>query len=468
MLRRGVVLGVCMLVLVFGCKKKEQEPEKAVTPQGQVMAPAGFAHVPGTRPPAFISQKPVTVGEYLSYAQATGVRVPESLEKPPSVADSPETALSLAEAERFAKWSMARLPTASEWKAATQIVGAKPYPWGQELGPSAARTEAHLYLIRDWTQGSLQEQAAKEAKVGLEHELLTERTREVTDLTKELETVVAESAAGVAEKWKAVKPALFGAIQKGKEHAGLSAERERRKDVLAMLEKVAREKLKVVNLKIAEDTTPEKLKEATEAYTQFLAEQRKKVQEIQDDLVKKNQAASEKATELAQKLEGAGEALATRLKAIAAPAQTPVAPEKVTLKEAVEQRQALRLALASAKASADKLGALLDTLGNQAKARTGELEKALASLAAQDANVAKIEDMQARIKALNENLGEEFVQEPHLFGDLGKLTEVSARMKALEYEMGELKATLQKFEQVELEGEGSIEPKAPAEAGTAG
>ncbi len=470
MLCRAAVLGICLVIVFLGCKKKEQEPQKAAKPEPRVVVPDGFAQVPGTKPPLFISKKPATVGEYRSYLKATGVQAPQSLGEPAAPPDdSPVAGLSLAEAERFAKWSMARLPTASEWTAAAQIVGTKPYPWGKELGATAVRPDAQLFLVREWgAQGSLQEQAAREAKAALLQELLIERTRVVVDLSKELETTAAEGPARVAERWKAVKPAVFGAIQKAKELARLSAERERRKDVLAILNKVAQEKLKVVNLRIAEDTPPEKLKEAAAAYSQFLAEQRKKVQEVQDGLVKQNQAASEKANELTKKLEGAGEALAARLEAIAAAAQVATAPEKMTLEDAVQQQQRLHAALTNVKAAADKLGAFLDGLEKAVRARTLELDKGLASLAEQDANIARIEDIQARIKALNENLEEEFVQEPHLFGDLSKLTEVSARTKALDYEVGELKATLDKFERIELEGEKGAEPGPPAGTGTAG
>jgi len=182
MARRSCVVAICIVLLAFGCKKKQQEPAEQPRPEPPaIVAPLGFAHIPGTMPPVFISEKPVTVGQYRLFCEETGepaTAVAEAAED-----DAPVSGLSLAQARRYAVWQLARLPTAEEWRLAAAIVGTAPYPWAEEPGEQEVREGARLFLVREWTEGSPAQEAARQRREALAREILTARAEEVAALS---------------------------------------------------------------------------------------------------------------------------------------------------------------------------------------------------------------------------------------------------------------------------------------------
>jgi len=449
MWRRACLLGVCLVLLVGGCKRKQPEPEGPGAREPEVVAPPGLAHVPGTKPPVFITRSPLTVGEYLLYVEATGEPLPEPLAAEGVAETDPVMGLSLAQAKRFATWQMMRLPTASEWRQAARIVGAGPYPWGAQRGENEPRGDARLFLVRAWAEGSAEQRAAAEAKEELAEELLTQRRGEISAALDRLHESAAQAVERLGAKWREVKPALFERARKGKEYADAAARRRGMKTALDYVQRVGQRKAELINLKYSEGVTPDAMKEGIEKYKAFLAEQRNEVQALLDELLQASQEASRQATALAQQLEQAGDALTAGPSAVAAGEREETVRQVRSLADAVRERDRIASMLKEVEATEAEVTAFLEGLQADLTAQTEELETRLASLGDPDETAAQIEDLQARIQGLNENLREEFAQEPHIFNALEQLTEVSARKKGIEREVNDLKEILAAFRALE-------------------
>lgn len=85
--------------------------------------------------PFQLSRTPVTNAQYSAFVQTTGHRSPPhwaAAEPAPGVAELPVTWVDWHDANAFARWVGARLPTEAEWEAAARGGECRRYPWGNE------------------------------------------------------------------------------------------------------------------------------------------------------------------------------------------------------------------------------------------------------------------------------------------------------------------------------------------------
>ncbi len=456
MLRKSCLLIVCLAICLTACKRKA-EPEKPAEVT-KIAAPAGMAHVPGTKPPVFISTAPVTQDEYLAFLEASGQPVPETLQVIPSEAE-PITVLTLEQARRFATWHMVRLPTADEWARAADIVGAGAYPWGELADPNEPRADAPLFPVQDWTEGSAGEQEARGKKEALLAILLAENRDRIVALRGQLESLPAEGSVRLQEKWQAMKPALFTVLQQKRELVELAARQERQNSALQILQEVGREKNKQVHLKVTGATQQERDAEA-DKYKQFLADYRNGVQKTRDELLQSNQQAQEKMLELKKDLDEAGQGAAAKLDAVAHAALKGADVQVESFETARSLQERLRLGVQRLRETEQTLQTALQQAAEGLEAESKDLAKKIEQLSAQEQTALQIEDMQESITKLSEYVEKQFLHEALLFKELAELTEASTRKQALEAEAAQIEYLLEL-----LLGPEEAGPEQPAEAG---
>jgi sulfatase modifying factor 1 len=81
----------------------------------------------------YISKYPVTNQEYREFVQCTGHRIPIHWQRgtfPAGTGRHPISNVNWQDADAFAKWRGARLPTEAEWEKAARGTDERPYPWG--------------------------------------------------------------------------------------------------------------------------------------------------------------------------------------------------------------------------------------------------------------------------------------------------------------------------------------------------
>lgn len=81
----------------------------------------------------YISKYLVTNQEYREFVQCTGHRIPIHWQRgtfPAGTSRHPISNVNWQDADAFAKWRGARLPTEAEWENAARGTDERPYPWG--------------------------------------------------------------------------------------------------------------------------------------------------------------------------------------------------------------------------------------------------------------------------------------------------------------------------------------------------
>ncbi len=103
-----------------------------------------------TLPGFYIDKYPVTNREYEAFCRATGYRFPkywtEARFKDPM---APVVGVSLADAQKYARWVGKQLPTEEQWEKACRGVDGRLFPWGED-----AATDEHACFGRDAAEGS--------------------------------------------------------------------------------------------------------------------------------------------------------------------------------------------------------------------------------------------------------------------------------------------------------------------------
>lgn len=457
MLRKLCLIGLCAIALASGCRKKEEEPtipEKPPEepPQTRVKVPEGFARI-GEK--LFMTRRPPRIEEYVNFLETTGQDLPERLQAPDVNYQDPVTGLAREQAQRFAAWKMLRLPTPEEWEAAEQVVGSVPYPWTGE--PAA---DAPLYLVRDWTEGSQEQQQARQARQNLMKNLLEKRRSEVEMGRNMLSNLVESKSAELQKQWDELKSTLSELVEQQKQHARQVAATEGRQVVLEVLKRVGQEKNKVVHAKFAKDAPPEALPAAKKAYEQFLEKQRNDVQELKEKVVAANQELSEQARTLMRQLEQIGQDPGSRLRQVARQPETPLDQVR-NMQELAEMRRALQEAISEVKARAAEIKGALLAATQKVEKQAVEMQAEIEELPDDQTTSEEIAKLQENIQNLNEDLEEQFVQEPHLFKELNEYADLAATKKALEQEVATLKKMVALLQQPAQPADAPPEEPAP-------
>jgi hypothetical protein len=459
MLRKLCCIALCVMVVAAGCGKKEEsepisrkKPPKE-PPEPKMEAPEGFARI-GEE--LFVTRRPPRIEEYVTYLEATGQDLPDRFRSPEVNYQDPVTGLAKEEAADFATWKMLRLPTREEWAEADRIVGSVPYPWN---GTTAS--DAPLYLVRDWTEGSEAQQQARRAREELHSELLSKRRAEVEKGLNMLNGLTESRSEELKKQWQQFKTALSELIEQQKQHARQVAATRGRQVVLEVMKHVGQEKKKIIHAKFDEEAAPEKVQTAKDNYQQFLEKQRNDVQALKEQVIATNQDLSQKARRMMDELEQKGQNLTRRPGKVAN--RRKADPTKIqSMEKLADLRNQLQDSISTARATATETQKAFQTATQKVNERTTNLENAIEKLPEEEKTSQKIQELQQKIQNLNQDLDEQFVQEPHLFKELTEYTELAATKQALEQEVATLERMLKILQLPELPAEAS--PDSPTEA----
>ena len=463
--RKACVIGLCLVALLAGCKKKTEPGDQTTEVSQDVhLPPAGMTQLTIEGQALFITKKPVSVADYVAFLQQTGQPAPAALAsglEQAGAAVAPVDGLSLDQALAYGKWQLMRLPTAEEWEHAGEVVGREAYPWGEELTAGQPRPGAKLFLVRDWESGSQAEQQARQAREESLGKLRAQHLTRIAALKGQVEEFVEAGSERLDGKWKQLKPKLSGVVQDTKELADLGAREEIREKILEVLGEDGRQKLKIADLQVS-DATPEAVAEAVQQYEQFLAGQRNSVQKRTDELLAACGKAQETAFELKEKLDQAGLDLVERFNVVAEPILLD-AGEQLGRLESLEKllavQERLEGLLKKLEAAEGELTGLLAEMEQEAVGRAAELKKQIEALAGEGEAAAKVAEMQKKITEISDHIEKQFAHEPQLYQQMAGLLDAAARRKALATEADELKKTLNAFEPAEADAEETPVPE---------
>ncbi|MFO7956373.1 MAG: SUMF1/EgtB/PvdO family nonheme iron enzyme, partial [Candidatus Brocadiia bacterium] len=401
MLRKALCLSICVFALLAGCEKKEPEeaqPQRVVrVEEEQPTAPPGMTPI-REGASVFISEDPVTVGEYVEYLRATDQVVPAKwlgVEPGTAGAQAPVTGLGRQEAEFYAIHELKRLPTRTEWNVAAAVMGDRPYPWadGEPASPDAA-----LFLVRDWVPGSQGEQEARERARELPQLILAEHQKELEQLRADVQQLIEEYEARQKEMWQELKPAFFALLDKQKELAQRVAEQQRRLEALELTEELFDNKRKLAGRLAAEELSPEEQDRVVEDYNSVLADTLAKIQEVQAGLEEDIQDMQNRVMELTRRFEEEGRSRLSTLSEQARQLLAQGEQKAESIREAVTRKARLRELkekLQDARPTLEEMPTLEDV-----KRKAAEIDQQLTELAEDEEVEKRIQDLQARIRSI--------------------------------------------------------------------
>ncbi len=430
MFRKVVFLSICACALLPGCERREpEEPE----PRQVVRVPQERPQVPPGMTPiregasVFISESPVTVGEYVEYLRATDQGVPSrwrGVEPGTPGARAPVTGLSRQEAEFYALYRRQRLPTATEWRVAGAVVGARPYPWddGEPAAP-----DAELFLAQDWVPGTEAEEEAHRRAAALPDLLLAHHQEELDESRAALEQLVEEHEAQTARLWEELRPAFFAMIDRQRELARHSARQERRLDSLEVVESLFRAKREMVAQlpPVVDDLSPEEADRAVQRYDDLLAETLEGVQQVEERLGEDIRELQEQVVALTRRFEQHGEGLLRTGTEEARRFLAELDQEAESVLEAVRRKSRLQEVKEELRAVEPGLEGMPSL--EQVRRRTAELEGRLDDLTEDPRIQERIEEVQDGLRSIGEAIGREFTREEAVFEQLPPLVELRAR-----------------------------------------
>ncbi len=433
MLRKTAILALCMAATLIACEKKE--PAGAGGPRivrREARSPSGMAPIQGMKS-VFISERPLTVGEYLTYLRGTGQPVPTRWRTVGT--ESPEAALPVTgvdrkHAEWCATWHLKRLPTLQEWRRAGAVVGPRPYPWTEE--GDAAGTE--VLLVQEGTPDA----EAKAVRDALPEVILADYREQVAQLQGELRNAAETERRQRDDQWKRIKPAFFSLVDQERTLAGERARRESIQMALQMFARLALDKGELaVILKMAE-LTQEDAKQRIEKYRERVGSLRADVQRVRDELQKETQAAQDEVLKLTKAFEDSGlsEAAGGLAEVEAALA---AAGDVQSVTQAVAAEGAMRAALQQLAEAGPAFTSIPGA--DELKARAEKIAAELAALSAEETPDA-MGEVQQKLDRFGEVIGEDFLQEKLLAQQLAELVELRSRKKTVEAGLAVLKAAM--------------------------
>ena len=436
MLRRAVPFVVCLAICVFGCKKREgpAPPERPHAAVPEYTVPPGMVAVTAGQP-VFITTKAATVGDYVDCLRALGEPPPDRLNG--LAPAQPVTGLTRREAERFAAWSLKRLPTAEEWEQAPAVVGSAPWPWGSE-GSVAVR----LHLVQDWLPGDAGEEAARARRAAIEQEGLTVRKQRIARLCARLTDEIARQASRVGDAWKQFKPALFSLLDKQKDLAALQAAEEARASVRREVEKLAQAKMVIAHALLKEDVTARERAARIEEWNGRLAAERERIQKEQTQSAADVARMQAEVMELTALVEKAGsDRMGGYREARGILEQS--ARDVVTIRRADEVANALAAAIEQVQQAPAALAGM--PTGGEVAAQMREAEQKVEDFKPDAQAVTAIKDLMALIERQNEQINATFEQEPLLFREMEKLVEIQAKRGGIRKKLDALRGLVDKI-----------------------
>lgn len=461
MLRKSAVPAlICVLALAVGCRKKT-ENDMAPVPAPGPDAPAGMTSVPVGKQAVFITEAPVTVGQYVEFLMATGQELPEQFVGDSVGMNDPVTGLDIKQAVAYAKWRVLRLPTELEWAKSVAVVGPVPYPWAP--GDPGPREDAKLYLVRDWEEGAATEAEVKKARDELLASMLEDYTAMLQQAKNDAAARIEDKSADIAEAWQSAKAAVFNRVAAAKQTAEQATRGPAMEDIVSILDDVVLKKRDLAT-KTGQGIAKEPMEAATKQYDELVAAYLGKVRATKEELQKTNQQLQAEAVALKQELDQSGDRLAGQVEHMAGAYMEQLAELATDLTKAplardvsAKMQQAVEETTTSVTNLIAGLGEGSDTPGGEepvpeAAQRLGKLKKDLA--------------------ALGEFVTPQVLNETQLLKDLDELLHARMLRKALQAEIGEVKKLLRTIAGAgamppgppgEQEPDQDVEPPAPAE-----